>query len=65
MKAKEHLTKFTKENPLQLSWSQLGVMETCNFKWYLDYVRKYRKHTRIFSEATTQFGTNFHKYVED
>lgn len=65
MKAKEHLTKFTKENPLPLSWSQLGVMETCNFKWYLDYVMKYRKHTRIFSEATTRFGTNFHKYVED
>ena len=65
MKGRNHLKQFTKDNPLPLSWSQMGVMDTCQFKWYLDYVMKYRKHVRYLSDHVIEFGTNFHKYVDD
>lgn len=61
--AAEHLMQFDMPiSALELSWSQISSMDTCNFKWYLDYIMKYRKHT--FSGEAAARGITIHKILE-
>lgn len=60
----KHLQKFDLPiSPLPLSWSQITSMNTCDLKWYLDYVLKYRKYLKTPVEM--QQGKTIHKWIED
>ncbi len=60
----KHLQKFDLPiSPLPLSWSQINSMGTCDLKWYLDYVMKYRKHLPVPDVA--QQGRTLHKWMEE
>lgn len=58
-----HLMKFDMPiSALELSWSQISTMSTCDFKWYLDYIMKYRKYT--FAGEAAERGRIIHKILE-
>lgn len=58
-----HLMDFNiPVHALELSWSQISSMETCPFKWYLDYVMKYRKW--MWAGEAAERGKTVHAYLE-
>lgn len=59
----EKMYGFTLDKPLPMSWSQIGSIDTCLLKWYLDYEVGYRKFT--FVGELADYGKTFHKYAED